>query len=406
MERRTIVTTQFDPYPSSPADATPPAPVRPGLSSMRLALLVGLFFGLSGGYLLLSAVRGGNWLTGSTTPRPITPRADLADFEKTTINIFEQAAPSVAYITRVNPPRAGRDTQGRAILRSPETGTGSGFIWDEAGHIVTNFHVINGADKVQVTLYDQSTWLATFVGAAPDKDLAVIKIDAEPIRLKPIPIGTASDLMVGQSVFAIGNPFGLDQTLTTGIVSALGRSITSLTGRTIEDVVQTDAAINPGNSGGPLLDSAGRLIGVNTLIVSDSGSSAGIGFAVPVDTVNNVVPQLIEHGRVVRPQLGITIIDESLARRMNVEGVGIRNVQPGSGADEAGLRGFRRGEAGELLHGDIIRKIDDRIVKNFDQLLSALEKHEAGDIVTVTFTRDGETQTTKVKLQEPPPFEP
>ncbi|MCB9851553.1 MAG: trypsin-like peptidase domain-containing protein [Phycisphaerales bacterium] len=372
---------------------------------MRLALLIGLFFGLSGGYLLLNTLRGGNWLTGNTAPRPITPRADLADFEKTTINIFEQAAPSVVYITRVSAPREHRLLNGRTFYDTPEMGTGSGFIWDNAGHIVTNFHVVNGAEQVQVTLSDQTVWNATPVGIAPDKDIAVIRIDAEPFRLKPIPIGTASDLLVGQSVFAIGNPFGLDQTLTTGIVSALGRSITSISGRTIEDVIQTDAAINPGNSGGPLLDSAGRLIGVNTMIVSDSGSSSGIGFAVPVDTVNLVVPQLIEHGQVVRPQLGVIALDEGSARRLGIEGVAIRIVQPDSGAEEAGLRGFSRDSSGRMIHGDIIRKIDDRVVKNLDQLLSSLEKHDAGDIVNVTYLRDGEEHTTQVRLQKPEPAE-
>lgn len=397
------MTNTFDPFPPMPPP-TPAPPPPPRGSGMRLALLIGLFFGLSGGYLLLNTLRGGNWLTGNTAPRPVTPRADLADFEKTTINIFEQAAPSVVYITRVSAPRELRMLDGRTYYDKPEMGTGSGFIWDNAGHIVTNFHVVNGAKQVQVTLSDQTVWNATPVGAAPDKDIAVIRIDAEPFRLRPIPIGTASDLLVGQSVFAIGNPFGLDQTLTTGIVSALGRSITSISGRTIEDVIQTDAAINPGNSGGPLLDSAGRLIGVNTMIVSESGSSSGIGFAVPVDTVNLVVPQLIEHGQIVRPQLGVIALDEGSARRLGIEGVAIRIVQPGSGAEEAGLRGFSRDESGGMIHGDIIRKIDDRVVKNLDQLLGSLEKHEAGDIVKVTYLRDGEEHTTPVRLQKPESF--
>ncbi|HPF37383.1 MAG TPA: trypsin-like peptidase domain-containing protein [Phycisphaerae bacterium] len=406
------MTTPFDPFqpsgplpPPRPAAPPPPPPPPPRGTGTRLALLIGLLFGLSGGYALLATLRGGNWLSGSSQPRPITPRADLADFEKTTINLFEQSAPSVVYITRLNAPRERHTLDGRSYYEKLQTGTGSGFIWDNAGHIVTNFHVVNGAEQVQVTLYDQTVWPASFIGAAPDKDVAVIRIDAEPFRLKPIPIGTASDLLVGQSVFAIGNPFGLDQTLTTGIVSALGRTITSITGRTIEDVIQTDAAINPGNSGGPLLDSAGRLIGVNTMIVSESGSSAGIGFAVPVDIVNLVVPQLIEHGKVVRPQLGIVALNEVSTRRAGVEGVVIRSVQPGGGADEAGLRGFSRDGSGAMIHGDIITKIDDRKVANLDQLLGALEKHEVGDVVKVTFLRDGKEETTPVRLQRPEAFE-
>lgn len=383
----------------------PPGPPPPRPRGVRLALLLGLFFGLSGGYLMLGMLRGHNWLSGSPEARPITPRADLADFEKTTINIFEQSAPSVVYITRVTGPRERRLRDGHSFYQSPEEGTGSGFIWDQAGHIVTNFHVINDADKVKVTLSDQTSWNASFVGAAPDKDLAVIKIDAEPFHLKPIPIGTASDLLVGQSVFAIGNPFGLDQTLTTGIVSALGRSITSITGRTIEDVIQTDTAINPGNSGGPLLDSAGRLIGVNTMIVSDSGSSAGIGFAVPVDIVNQVVPQLIEHGKVVRPQLGVELLNAPQMRRMGLEGLMIRSVRPGSGAEEAGLSGISRDENGAIVLGDVITKIDGRDVKNWDQLISALEKHKVGEMASVTYKRNGEEHTVQVRLQRPAQFD-
>lgn len=404
------MTTPYDPIQPPQSDIppriqpTPPPPRRSGLGT-RLALLIGLFFGLSGGYLLLGMIRGHNWLSGDAAPRTVTPRAELADAEKTTINIFEEAAPSVVFITRVTGPREHILMDGRSFYSSPQTGAGSGFIWDTAGHIVTNYHVVNGADKVQVTLADQSTWPASFVGAAPDKDIAVIKIDAEPMRLKPIPIGTAKDLLVGQSVFAIGNPFGLDQTLTTGVVSALGRSIKSMTGRTIEDVIQTDAAINPGNSGGPLLDSAGRLIGMNTMIVSESGSSAGIGFAVPVDIINHVVPQLIEHGKLVRPQLGVVLLNAPQMRRMGMKGLMIQQVQPGSGADEAGLRGIHRDKSGEMIHGDIITKIDGREVSNYDQILSALEKHDVGDIATVTYQRDGKEETAHVRLQRPPDFQ-
>jgi S1-C subfamily serine protease len=252
-----------------------------------------------------------------------------------------------------------------------------------------------------VTLADRSNWEATIVGAAPDRDLAVLKISAPKEKLKAIPVGTSKDLMVGQRVFAIGNPFGLDQTLTTGVVSALGRTMTSLTGREIEGVIQTDAAINPGNSGGPLLDSASRLIGVNTQIYSTSGSSAGIGFAVPVDTVNDIVPQLIRHGRVIRPQLGVTYYaDERELRRANIQGVLILNVTPGSAAEAAGLRGTRRTRNGLVL-GDVIKKLGEDAITNTNDLFNALERHKIGDTVELTYERDGETKTVTVKLQGP-----
>ncbi|HTS03462.1 MAG TPA: trypsin-like peptidase domain-containing protein, partial [Thermoanaerobaculia bacterium] len=212
----------------------------------------------------------------AAAPRPVTARGDLASDEKATIELFQRCSPSVVYITTL-----ARRPVNFFEMTEVAQGTGSGFVWDRQGHIVTNFHVIENSDSLVVTLADQSNWKATLVGAEPDKDLAVLRIGAPEAKLPPILVGTSHDLKVGQKVFAIGNPFGLDETLTTGIVSALGRTIESVTGRKIQDVVQTDAAINPGNSGGPLLDSAGRLIGVNTQIASPSGASAGIGFAVP-----------------------------------------------------------------------------------------------------------------------------
>ena len=233
-----------------------------------------------------------NGMDPDAAPRAITPRGELAAEEKTSTAIFRQASPSVVYITTL----ATEHNPFRFNSQQIPQGTGSGFIWDRRGHIVTNFHVIQGAEAAQVTLADHSTWKARLVGAYPDRDLAVLVIDAPSDRLCPIPVGTSDNLEVGQKVFAIGNPFGLDQTLTTGIVSALGRQIESVTRHPIEHVIQTDAAINPGNSGGPLLDSAGRLIGVNTAIYSPSGASAGIGFAIPVDQVNQIVPQLVRNG--------------------------------------------------------------------------------------------------------------
>lgn len=230
--------------------------------------------------------------------RPVTPRGDLAAIEKTTIDIFRANSPSVVHITTLIDMTSG--LFGFDIQRVPE-GTGSGFVWDKQGRIVTNFHVIHDADVARIILADHSAWKARLVGASPEDDLAVLAIDAPEDRLQPVMIGTSHDLQVGQSVFAIGNPFGLDHTLTTGIVSAVGREIGSESGRTIKGIIQTDAAINPGNSGGPLLDSAGRLIGVNSAILSSSGSFAGIGFAIPVDKVNRVVTELIRHGKISRP---------------------------------------------------------------------------------------------------------
>jgi S1-C subfamily serine protease len=245
----------------------------------------------------------GDGLDPNAAPRPITPRGDLAEFEKTTVDIFRQASPSVVHITNLT---VRPDRYHLNLFEVPK-GTGTGFIWDEDGHVVTNYHVIQGGNGARVTLADQSSYKARVVGAYPDKDLAVLVIGASRDRLRPILVGSSRDLKVGQMALATGNPFGLDRTLTTGIVSALGREIESVTRRAIKGVIQTDAAINPGNSGGPLLDSAGRLIGVNTAIYSPSGAYAGIGFAIPVDEVNRVVPQLIRHGKVTRPALGVQL---------------------------------------------------------------------------------------------------
>ncbi len=363
--------------------------------------------GLLAGWLVFTLLQRGpggvapapGRLKGATAePRPVTARGDLAADEKATIELFERCSPSVVYITSL----ARRPVNFFEMTEVPQ-GTGSGFVWDRQGHVVTNFHVIENSDSLVVTLADQSNWKATVVGVEPDKDLAVLRIGAPEAKLPPILVGASRDLKVGQKVFAIGNPFGLDETLTTGIVSALGRTIESVTGRKIQDVVQTDAAINPGNSGGPLLDSAGRLIGVNTQIASPSGASAGIGFAVPVDTVNEVVPQLIAHGRVIRPRLGIRPMQEGLLRRLGVSGVLIGTVDKESGAARAGLRETRRGEDGSLVLGDIIVGVAGKKVASYDDLVSVLEKQKIGDTVPVRILRgDGET-TVDVTLSEPAP---
>jgi S1-C subfamily serine protease len=326
-------------------------------------------------------------------PRAVAARGDLAEDEKATIALFKAASPSVVYITTLS-----RRAVNFFEMTNVPQGTGSGFLWDRQGHVVTNSHVLAVGDSFVVTLSDQSNWKATVVGADLDRDLAVLRIAAPSEKLPPILVGTSKGLQVGQKVFAIGNPFGLDETLTTGVVSALGRTIESLNGRKIQDVIQTDAAINPGNSGGPLLDSAGRLIGVNTQIASPSGASAGIGFAVPVDTVNEVVPELIAHGKIVRPRLGIFPASETIARQLGVSGVLVLAVQDGSGAAKAGLRGTERDRDGSLVLGDIIVGIAGKDVASYDDLVTALEKQKIGDTVPVKLVRNDRAMTLNVTL--------
>jgi len=341
------------------------------------------------------------WLGGATltnpkaTPRAVTPRGDLMPEEKATITLFKQASPAVVNITSLG---IERDMFTLNQYQIPQ-GTGSGFIWDNSGNVITNFHVIQNADAAQVTLADQSTFKARVVGAAPDKDLAVLRIDAPAAKLQAIPLGTSKDLQVGQSVFAIGNPFGLDQTLTTGVISALNREIESVTRRPIQGVIQSDAAINPGNSGGPLLDSAGRLIGVNTAIYSPSGASAGIGFAIPVDTVNRVVTELIRSGKVTRPGLGVQVADEQIAQRLNVSGVLIVDVARGSAAARAGFQPTRRDSNGRVRLGDIITAIDGKKVDSPNDLFLALEKYKVGETVNVSVLRNDKTVQLKVALE-------
>ena len=280
-------------------------------------------------------------------------------------------------------------------------GTGSGFVWDDVGHVVTNVHVLEGATGAQVVLHDQSTYRADIVGVSRGHDLAVLKIDAPANALQPVDIGRSEGLRVGQSVFAIGNPFGLSATLTTGIISALGREIGAVGGGTIENAIQTDAAINPGNSGGPLLDSAGRLIGVNTAIYSPSGASAGIGFAVPVDTVRRVVPQIIEKGEYSPPKLGIRVSENlniAARRRLGIRGVVIREVDPGTGAARAGLRGTSRAADGRLILGDVIQAVEGDAVSNLGELWTVLDRYDPGDEVVVTILRDGQTREVSIRL--------
>ncbi len=328
-------------------------------------------------------------------PRAVTPRGPLAADEQAHIDLFKRTSPSVVHITSLG---AQRDMFSMNV-QQVQRGTGTGFVWDHAGHIVTNFHVIQGANGARVTLADQSTFDAKLVGAFPDRDLAVLQIEAPKDKLPPINLGSSRDLLVGQRVYAIGNPFGLDQTLTTGIISALNREIESFNSRSIRGVIQTDAAINPGNSGGPLLDSAGRLIGVNTQIASPSGASAGIGFAIPADEVNRIVPRLIRDGRFTRPALGISAGAANLQRALNLpKGVVVVQASPGGPAARAGLQPFRRGQRGEVIGGDVITAINDEAVADMDDLLQQLERRSAGDTVTLTVWRGGQTRKVAVAL--------
>jgi len=321
-------------------------------------------------------------------PRAITPRGALMDAETTTINIFENVAPAVVYIF----------TEGVGVFGETRPGgTGSGFIWDSAGHIVTNYHVIENAGRVAVRLDSGEAISASVIGTAPNYDLAVLKLGDTRAQVQPIPIGTSSDLQVGQMVFAIGNPFGLSRTLTTGVISALNRHLPTSTGREIRGVIQTDAAINPGNSGGPLLDSAGRLIGVNTAIISGSGSSAGIGFAVPVDIVNRAVPALIREGEVPTPGLGVAVAPEEWVAQLGYSGVMISEVVPGSTADKAGLRGIDR-RTRRL--GDIIVAVDGRSIASLSDLAAELEKVGIGNAANLTIVREGQKQTITVTVMD------
>jgi S1-C subfamily serine protease len=349
-------------------------------------ILSGLVFALAVEYWLL---QGRELHMPQAQPRPVAFREELAADEQATIALFQASSPSVVYITTS---AVRRDAFSFNLLQIPQ-GTGSGFIWDEHGYVVTNFHVLQEAHAARVTLADQSIWDAQLVGVEPDKDLAVLKIAAPASQLRPIPLGTSRDLAVGQKVFAIGNPFGLDQTLTTGVISGLGREIESVTGRPIQGVIQTDAAINPGNSGGPLLDSGGRLIGVNTAIYSPSGAYAGVGFAVPADTVNRIVPELIRHGKVIRPGLGISVADDHLVTRLGLSGVLILDVLRDGAAAEAGLQPTRYDARGRVLLGDLIVAINDKAVTNSDDLFTILDSYKVGDTVKVTVRRsDGKNE--------------
>lgn len=339
---------------------------------------------------------GGTYDGVEGKPRPVAPApAELSPDERATMAVFERATKSVVFIANT---AIQRDVWSFDTMEVPQ-GSGSGFVWSKQGYLVTNFHVIYGADTIKVTLADRSEHQAKIVGADPDHDLAVLQIKVSENLLEPLAIGASHDLRVGQKVLAIGNPFGLDHTLTTGVVSALGRTIKSMSNRTIEGVIQTDAAINPGNSGGPLLDSSGRLIGVNTQIVSPSGAYAGIGFAVPVDTVNRIVPELIKHGKLIRPGLGVSLVPDSIVKRWGIKGLVIGKVSRGGSADRAGLRGARETQAGRIELGDIVVAIDGKPVETIDDMMDIMEAHKVGDQVTLDIIRANKRQQLPLTLQ-------
>ncbi len=322
-------------------------------------------------------------------PYPVTARGDLADFEILTNQIFEAAAPSVAYISTTS--AAGGAYGGRRQASS----AGSGFVWDAAGHVVTNFHVVMNARSVQVRLDKGEPMPAMVVGAAPEYDLAVLRLSHGRASVRPLPIGSSDDLKVGQAVFAIGNPFGLSRSLSTGVISALDRHLPASAGREIRGVIQTDAAINPGNSGGPLLDSAGRLIGVNTAILSGTGSWAGVGFAVPVGIVNRIVPQLVRDGRVPRAGIGVALLSEEVAAGSGEAGLVVAEVLPGSAAEQAGIRGFDRRSG---RPGDVIVAANGRPVYSISDFAEVLEEIGIGNRVELTIVREGVERTVSVRI--------
>jgi len=348
---------------------------------------------------LLAALPGSGCERREAPPRPIpiaVPQITSTD-EENNILIFQNASPATVFITNN---QLRRDLFSLNVLEIPQ-GTGSGFIWSRDGYIVTNTHVVEGANSISVGIGTDVTYEAKLVGLAHSLDIALLKIDASNSPLTPLPLGDSSGLQVGQKVLAIGNPFGLDSTLTTGIISALGREISAPNGRRIRGVIQTDAAINPGNSGGPLLDSTGRVIGVNTAIIGPGGGSAGIGFAVPINSVAKVIPQLIEHGRSIRPVLGISLVRDGIAREMGVEGAIVLSVHRGGGAEKAGLIGVQRSRDGGLVIGDVILAIGTHQVADSDDLLNALEQYQPGGTVTVKTQRGGEERSFQVRLGNP-----
>ena len=322
----------------------------------------------------------------------------MIENERNSISVFQNVADSVVNVSNMKKTRSFLDMSGTEV----ESGMGSGFVWDKAGYIVTNFHVVEGGDSFLITFKDnKKQFRAKLIGADPKKDIAVLKLNELPKNLSPIIPGDSKTLQVGQKALAIGNPLGFDHSLTTGTVSALGRSIKGYGGVSINGMIQTDASINPGNSGGALLDSQGKLIGINTMIFNAGGSSAsaGLGFAIPVDTVKSVVPQLIQYGKVIRPGLGIVVLEDQFAARFGLkEGVILKLVDPTGPAAKVGLHGVTCNRFGECFVGDIITSVDNNPIKNYDELFSIIDKYKIGDTVKVKYIRDNHEKTTNITL--------
>jgi 2-alkenal reductase len=327
----------------------------------------------------------------SGSPRPVEARGDLADSERTAINIFARVSPSVVQVAGARDSFSGLD-QGQTNMQ-----TGTGFIWDAAGHVVTNNHVVQGAGRLMVRLSTGQVLQARAIGTAPNYDLAVLSIGHGSAIPGPVAIGSSADLKVGQWAFAIGNPFGLDESLTTGVISALKRRLPTSGGREVSNVIQTDAAVNPGNSGGPLLDSSGRIIGVTTAILSPSGTSAGIGFAIPIDVVNRVVPELIRNGRVPTPGIGIVTANEGVAARLGIDGVVVVRTAPGSPAAQAGLQGVNSATG---TVGDVIVAANGKPVRRLADLSTQLDQTGVGNNVELSVQRQGRTRTVRVRVAD------
>ncbi len=378
--------------PSGPSRTPPPQHSHGSAIAFLRLFLYCLVIALLGAWAISHWIPAKPRLNPNAQPRPITPRGDLAADEQATIELFQASADSVVFITTSQRVRMF----GSAVVSEMQLGQGSGFVWDQQGRIVTNWHVVEtiarGNGRARVTFANAETYLATIMGSSPEHDLAVLQVeDFQGEGFQPIQVGTSDDLQVGQKVFAIGNPFGFDHTLTTGVISGLGRSIEAPDGRQIDDLVQTDAAINPGNSGGPLLDSSGRLIGVNSAIYSPSGAYAGIGFAIPVDTVNSVVTELIRHGEVVRPYLGVRIAPPTISARIKaqtgIEGALVAEVIPGSPAEEAGFQPTIISSREEVVLGDLIIELAGQKVKNHGEIVKELFEHEVGETIQVKVVR-------------------
>ncbi len=337
-------------------------------------------------------------LSSSSLAQVVDDSSYLLANERNTIDIFEKTSARVVNVSNLRYARVGFFS---FDVTEVPAGTGSGFVWDGDGYIVTNYHVIQDADRLTVSFKNGKTMAARVVGVEQRKDIAVLRVKGDATKgFAKMGIADSSKIMVGQKAIAIGSPFGLDQTLTEGVVSALGRAIPGVVGVTIKDMIQTDASINPGNSGGPLIDSRGYLLGMNTSIISESGSSAGIGFAVPATTINRIVTQIIKTGRVIQPGLGIEPFDSSITRQLNVDGVIIRTVNEGGGAARAGLRGTHRTRNGDIVLGDIIIAIDEKRVRTYDDMYNLLEAYQVSDTVKVTYLREGKKKTTPIQLTD------